>query len=63
MNPGTQPLSNETDGGFLMCEVEKQKAARVEVRGPKRRVIHVESEETQDDAHEELMRSASYRMR
>ena len=42
-----------------MCEVEEQQAARVEVQGPKRRVIRVESEETQDHvserlAHEEL---------
>ena len=45
---GTQPSSNETDGGFLLCEVEEQQAARVEVQGPKRRVTRVEPEETQD---------------
>ena len=50
----TQPSSNETDGGFVMCEVEEQQAARVEVQGPKRRVIRVESEETQDYARERL---------
>ena len=33
---GTQPSSNETDGGFTRCEVEEQPAARVEVQGPKR---------------------------
>ena len=46
--PGTQLSSNETDGGFIMCEVEEQQAALVEVLGPKRRVIRVEAEETQD---------------
>ena len=45
-----------------MCEVEDQQAARVEVQRPqKRRVMRVESEETQDQvremlAHEELSR-------
>ena len=33
--PETQPSSNETDGGFIMCQVEEQQAARVEVQGPK----------------------------
>ena len=47
--PETHPSSNETEGGFMMCEVEEQRAARVEVQGPKRRVvIRVASEETQD---------------
>ena len=32
--PETQPSSNETNGGFTMCEVEEQQAARVEVQGP-----------------------------
>ena len=32
---GMQPSSNETDGGFFMCEVEEQQASRVEVQGPK----------------------------
>ena len=45
--PGMQPSSNETDGGFRMCEVEEQQVARVEVKGPTKRVIRVESEETQ----------------
>ena len=37
----------------MMCEVEEQQAARVEVQGPTRRaVIRVESEETQDDVRE-----------
>ena len=31
----TQPSSNETNGGFTMCEVEEQQTARVEVQGPK----------------------------
>ena len=52
--PGMQPSSNEKDGGLRMCEVEEQQAARVEVQGPKRRVIRVESEETQDDVRESL---------
>ena len=30
----TQPSSNETNGGFTMCEVEEQQTARVEVQGP-----------------------------
>ena len=47
MIPWTQPSSNETDGGFIMCEVEEQQAALVEVQGPERRVKRVESEETQ----------------
>ena len=34
--PETQPTSNEADGGFLMCEVVEQQAARVEVQGPKK---------------------------
>ena len=68
-----QPSSNEADGGFTMCEVEEQQAARVEVQGPKRRaVLRVESEETQDyvserlaheDFSEEEARLASYRVR
>ena len=37
-----------------MCEVEERQEARVEVQGPKRRVIRVESEETQDYASETL---------
>ena len=56
---------------MMMCEVEEQHAARVEVQGPKRRaVIRVESEETQDDVrerrthddltHEDLRQLASY---
>ena len=53
--PGMQPLSNEAAGGFIMCEVEEQQAARVEVQGPKRRtVFRVESEETQDCVRERL---------
>ena len=37
-----------------MCEVEEQQAARVEVQGPERTVIRVESLETQDNVrHEE----------
>ena len=53
--PETQPSSNEPDGGFTMGEVEEQQAARVEVEGPKRRVIRVESEETQDCVRESLV--------
>ena len=49
----TQTLSNETDGGFKMCEVEAQQVAGVEVHGPKRRVIRVDSEKTQDCSQEE----------
>ena len=45
---GIQPSSKETDGGSRMCDVEEQQVARVEVKGPTRRVIRVESEETQD---------------
>ena len=37
-----------------MREVEEQQAARVEVQGPKRRVIRVESEETQDHIRKRL---------
>ena len=33
--PWMQPSSNETEGGIIMCEVEGQEAARVEVQGPK----------------------------
>ena len=51
---GMQPSSKETDGGFIIREVEEQQAARVEVQGPKRRVIRVESEETQDYVRESL---------
>ena len=44
-----QPSSNEAEGDFIMCEVEEQQAARVEVQSPKRRaVIRVESEKTKD---------------
>ena len=35
--PGTQPSSNETVGGLIMCEVEEQQAASVEVQGPKKK--------------------------
>ena len=35
--PGTQPSSKETDG-FIMCEVEEQQTARVEVQDAQRRV-------------------------
>ena len=53
---GKQPSSNQTDGGFLICEVDEQQAARVEVQGPERRaVICSESEEeTQDYVRETL---------
>ena len=45
--PEIQP-TNEAGGGFIVCEVEEQQAARVEVQGPKRKaVIRVESEEAQ----------------
>ena len=37
MIPRTQPSSKETDGGFMMCELEEREAARVEVQGPIRR--------------------------
>ena len=52
--PGMQPSSKETDGGFVMCKVEEQQAARVEVQGHTRRVTRAEPEETQD-----CVRSAS----
>ena len=57
--PGMQTSRNETGGGLKMCEVEDRQEARVELQGPKRRVIRVESEETLDYvrerlAHEEL---------
>ena len=52
--PGMQTSSNETYGGTMLCEVEEQEEARVEVQGPKRRVIRVESEETQDYVRETL---------
>ena len=46
---GLQPSSNEVEGDFIMCEVEEQQAARLEVKGPERRaVIRVDSEKTQD---------------
>ena len=35
--PGMQPSSNETNGGLIMCEVEEQQAARVEVQGPNKK--------------------------
>ena len=45
--PEIQP-TNEAEGDFIVCEVEEQQAARVEVQGPKRKaVIRVESEEAQ----------------
>ena len=31
--PEIQPLRNETDGGFILCQVKEQQAARVEVQG------------------------------
>ena len=37
-----------------MCEVEEQQAARVEVQGPKTRVIRVESEEAKDYVRQRL---------
>ena len=47
--PEIQPSSNEAEGDFILCEVEEQQAARVEVQRTKRRaVIRVESEETKD---------------
>ena len=52
--PGMQPSSNETDGGFIVCEVEERQAARVEVQSLQRRVIRVESEETQHHVRESL---------
>ena len=53
--PWTQPSSNEADGGFTMCEVQEQQAARVEVQVPKRRaVIPAESAETLDTVQERL---------
>ena len=51
---GMQRSTNETHGGFKMCEVEEQQAARVEVQGPERRVIRVVSEETQEYVRESL---------
>ena len=52
--PRMQTSSNETDGGLKLCEVEERQESRVEVQGPKRRVIRVESEETQDYVRETL---------
>ena len=52
--PGMQPSSNETNGGLRVFDVEERQAARVEVQGPKRRVIRVESEETQDSVRERI---------
>ena len=47
-----QPASG-AKGDFIMCEVEAQQAARVEVLGPtSRAVIRVESEETEEEAVE-----------
>ena len=44
--PEILPSSNETEGDFIMCEVEEQQAA-----GPERRaVVRVQPEETQDYA-------------
>ena len=49
--PEIQPA--KATGDNIMCEVEEQQAARVEVQAPKRRaVMRVESEETQDDVLE-----------
>ena len=39
--PGMQPSSNETHGGFVMCEVEERQEACVEVQGPRRGVTRV----------------------
>ena len=36
--PGMQPSSKQTDGGFILREVEEQQAARAEVQSSKRRV-------------------------
>ena len=47
-----QPRKMKQMAGFIVCEVEEQQ--RVEVQGPKRRVIRVESEETQDYVRESL---------
>ena len=52
--PEMQTSRNETDGGFIMCDVKDRQEARVEVEGPRRRVIRVESEETQDYVREAL---------
>ena len=52
---GMQQSSNEADGGVIICEVEKkQQAACVEVQGPRRRVIRVQSQEMQDYVRESL---------
>ena len=61
--PWMQASSNEADGGLIMCEVEEQQAARVEVPGPKKRVMRVESVETQDYVRESLAISQSGRSR
>ena len=58
---GTQLSSNEVDGGFVMCEVEEQQAARVEVPGPKRRVIRVESKKRKTMSVKVLLMKASIR--
>ena len=49
-----QTSSDETDGAFIMCEVEERQDARVEVQSPRRRVIRVESEARQDYVRETL---------
>ena len=36
-HPGMQPSRNETDDGFIRCEVEDRQEARVEVLGPKKK--------------------------
>ena len=46
--PEVQP-ANGAEGDFIMCEVEEQQAARVEVQCSKRRAV---SEETQDHVRE-----------
>ena len=52
--PGMLPSSPQMEGGFIMCEVEEQQAARrSKFRAQQRRaVIRVESEETQDSVRE-----------
>ena len=58
------PSGNEVGGDSIMCEVEDQQAARVEVQGPKRKaVIRVESEETQDYVRKKMRMKTSVKER
>ena len=60
--PQVHPRIWTGEAVFFLCQVGEQQAARVEVKGPKRRaVIRVESEETQDYVLKKLLMKISVR--